>query len=378
MRLLISACDAAAAFHAIQVAKSAHADKRFDVHVVAQNPAADIFSRGGLPHTTFDLSRAESPVSSEGEALLEAARRLVEDVRPDALLCGLSTPFDGGIDEALLAVRSCSAFLLQDFWGEQNDFFGRAADILLVLDEYAADLSLERCSGRPIVIGSTRHANYRTLPFKLWRDEFRAKANISAEANVVGLFGQALHRNPGYMRTVVAWGRAMRSTERPLEAVYRPHPREGPADVESIQVLLRTMGINVRISDCSVSVEQSLAACDVVCTLFSNCLYDAAFINKFSDEPLFTPMALMFDRDIVNYYQEKVGFEQIPYLKADLAYPVLSERELAVALDDALQLETRQRFWLAAQNNLQDCEMAVSLALDEIAKVRILGSARPV
>jgi len=368
MRLVISACDAAAAHHLSQVIKEAMVDRRFDVHVVAQNPAADILRKNGLRPTEIKLQRAKRPDSPAGEALLDAARRVVADVKPDAVLCGLSTPLDGGLDEALLAVCDCTSYLLQDFWGEQNAFFGSAPDVLFVLDDMAARSTKERCPGRPVVIGSTRHSNYRTLSFERLREDVRAALAVSSDAKLVGLFGQALHHIPGYGRTVEAWCLALLAMECTPEALYRPHPRESRQEVARTQELFKTLGVSVKTVSSTVAVEQTIAACDVVCATFSNCLYDAAFVNRFASTPLVTPMTLMFDPDLVTYFDEKIKVKHLPYLQEELAYPVASSRELPADLDKALQYETKERFWRSAREKLPDSGLAISNLLDVVAK----------
>ena len=368
MHLLISACDAAAAYHLSPVIKQALADSRFDVHVVAQNPAAGILRKNGLRPGEIKLQRAKRPDSPAGEALLDAARRVVADVKPDALLCGLSTPLDGGLDEALLAVCGCTTYLLQDFWGEQNAFFGSAPDVLFVLDDLADRATRERCRGRSVVIGSPRHSGYSALSFERIREDVRGALGVSSETKLIGLFGQALHFIPGYKRTAEVWCLALGDMKCTPRALYRPHPRESREDVARIQELFKTLGVSVKIVSSTLTVEQTIVACDVVCATFSNCLYDAAFVNRFASTPLVTPMTLMFDPDLVTYFNEKVNVKHLPYLQEELTYPVASSQELPAALDKATQYETKERFWRSAREKLPDCGLAIFNLLDVVAK----------
>jgi hypothetical protein len=116
-----------------------------------------------------------------------------------------------------------------------------------------------------------------------------------------------------------------------------------------------------------------ISACDVVCAAFSNCLYDAAFLNHFSEKPLVSPLALFFDRDIVSYFRAIVNLDTFPYLKQGLVEPVNDAADLTRALSSALGEETKRRYWTNARANLEHPVRAVSMILDELAGRSLLG-----
>jgi hypothetical protein len=155
------------------------------------------------------LEKATSACSAEARLLLDFADNLLADVRPDALLGGLSTPFDGGIDEALFARANVPGFLLQDFWGERNAFFGRGPQTCLVLDRMAADLTAARHDIESVVVGSARHAAYERIEPIRRRTELRRALGLAEDTTVYSLFGQSLHNLEGYQATVEAWVEAV-------------------------------------------------------------------------------------------------------------------------------------------------------------------------
>src|SRR5690606_18822305 len=119
-RLLMTARDAGASFHLIEVARAALAAGDIALEVATQMPASRYFADAGIPHRALPLPAARAPDDASAAALLACADGLVETVRPDAVLCGLSTPGDGGIDEAVIARFAGPSLVLQDFWGEVN------------------------------------------------------------------------------------------------------------------------------------------------------------------------------------------------------------------------------------------------------------------
>ena len=367
LRLLMTARDAGASFHLIEVARAALAAGDIALEVATQMPASRYFADAGIPHRALPLPAARAPDDASAAALLACADGLVETVRPDAVLCGLSTPGDGGIDEAVIARFAGPSLVLQDFWGEVNAFFGRAADLYLALDEEGVLLPRTRHGREAVAIGSPRHSAYAGRDLPAVRAAMRARIGAGAGTAVLGFFGQALHGLEGYRRTLEAWARAVLAFPGRALAVYRPHPREKPEEAAWTVDRLRALGIATAVlGDCSV--EDALLACDVVCSAFSNCTYDTAYLNRFSPEPLATPVSLFFDPQIVDYFHRMVRLDEFPYLKAGLVLPVRNAADLAGAIRHAAGTAARRQYWEAAQR-LADPQQAPLRALTEVRRL---------
>jgi hypothetical protein len=366
LRLLISARDPAAAYHLTEVAKHALADPRFEVALVAQEPALSIMRTGGISPLPIPLEKALTVESEEAAALLGAAERILATTRPDAVLCGLSTPFDGGIDEAILARANAPRFLYQDFWGERNAFFGRGPDTCLVLDRMAAEMTWNRHRLPAVVVGSARHAAYADLAPADRRASVRLRLGLAGDVPVYSLFGQALASLDGYRKTVEAWVEAVKNLPGPRVAAYRSHPRENDEDRRRTLDVIRDAGLDVLSLD-GESVEDALLAGDVVGSAFSNCAYDAAYLNFFSGQPLLVPVCLFFEPGVVDYFQRIVRLKEWPYLKSGLVLPVYRHEDLSQALTSAAGDEAKRRYWEAARQNLVSPDGASQRVLDAIA-----------
>jgi len=347
-RLLITARDAAAALHLIEVAKVARARDDLVLEIVTQFPAAKFFQSADIPVTTIDLPAGKHADTEEAKALLAEADRLLSKFQPDSILCGLSTPFDAGIDEAILASFKGPSFVMQDFWGEANLILGRPADIYLSLDEEGVRLSRERHGLEAEIVGSPRHSAYRKLDLQRERIFTRARLGADDGQTVIGFFGQGLHHLDGYRRTVREWASAVNQFGSSCIPVYRPHPRESDDDCQWTCNTLREMGLDARMSE-EKDVEHALLGCDVVCSAFSNCTYDVAYLNYFSGQPLITPLSLFFDEEIIAYFRKMVRLSEFPYLKAGLVEEVKKVGDLAESLRSAAQPQTKLRYWQAAQ-----------------------------
>ena len=347
-RILVTARDAAAALHLIEVVRAASSRPDLIISTVTQSPATRYFRDAGISVEALDLPPALRHDGPEGAALMAAAREILERICPDAVLCGLSTPFDGGIDEAMLAAFAGPSFVLQDFWGEANGFFGRKADVYLALDEEAVRLSHERHNISATAVGSPRHSAYAQLDVSALRDRVRRELKVTPDTTVFGFFGQALHGLDGYRRTLLAWANAIRRYSGQVLTVYRPHPREKRTEIDHTIAILRDEGLECAIF-ADTDVEHALLVCDVVCSAFSNCSYDAAYLNRFSERPLITPASLFFDPEIVEYFRRMVRLAEFPYLKAGLVVPIRDAADLPELLVFAASAEGKARCWQAAQ-----------------------------
>jgi hypothetical protein len=363
-RLLITARDAAAALHLIEIANAARSRPEFSVEIVTQMPATRYFRSAGISSHVLDLPAAQTPESAEGSELLRSARNLVAELRPDAVLCGLSTPFDGGIDEAMIASFRGPRFVMQDFWGEANPFFGEKADLYFALDDEAVRLSAERHAAPAVVVGSPRHSAYAAMDIPSLRRQERLRLQVPGEASVIGFFGQALHHLEGYRRTLDRWIDAVIGQPGPCIALYRPHPREREEDSRWTFDRLRRTGIRCIMSD-GQDVEHALLACDVVCSAFSNCTYDVAYLNYFSEEPLITPVSMYFDEEIISYFRRMVKLAEFPYLKAGLVMAVRDADQLTSTLAAAATSVEKRRYWENARHLANPAD-APSRVLDHI------------
>lgn len=354
IRLLASARDPAAALHMVAVCRAIERDSRFTLHLVAQAPAAGMLRAAGLPVRELPSLRAQQPGDVAAVELLKLADGILDELKPDILLCGLSAPSEGGIDEALLARRQVPALLIQDFWGEQNHFFGAAPDLTVVLDAYAAQLTWHRHGTPTLVAGSPRHSEYSGFDIGAARTRVRAMfaADTAAAKRVfIGLFGQPLHRFPGYQRTLDAWAQAVHGLPGTVHVIYRPHPRDTARDLSMTQRWLADRRIDfVTLQD--ETTEDAIAACDAACTIFSNCAYDAAYMNYFSPTPLLTPVLMLFDPELRSVLAETGDYMRLPYIAGGLTLPVWREEDLAGALGRAAGEPCQAAVWAAARREL--------------------------
>jgi hypothetical protein len=364
IRLLITARDVAGALHLVEVARIAVRDPRFEVTVIAQEPAATRFAAAGIAARTVAWPTVTSASNPFADSLRSEARSLLDAIEPDVILTGLSTPFDASLDEAILAEARVPTALYQDFWGEQNLILGRGADHILAIDQQAAERNLARFGKPSIVVGSARHSAYATLDIDGCRARVRRSINASGEQHVIGFFGQALHALPGYRRTVTQFIDSVR-TIKDVRLILRPHPRENAAQREETRSMFAKAGLDAAfVSD--GAVEDALAACDVVVSLFSICTFDAAYLNRFASSPMAVPMSLLFDQEIAAYCRQHGNYFDFAHHTQGLVKPVYEAEQLPEALAQAVRPEARHEAWQRAHEFLPDPALAPQRVLDHM------------
>ena len=124
LRLLVSARDPGAAQVLLPVLARAAADRRLELCVVAQEPAAGILRRAGFEVGDVRCPALVSSSSPNASNLLDEADEILRRTAPHALLAGLSGP-GIGIDEALLVrAKSIATYTIQDYPGYRVEGFG--------------------------------------------------------------------------------------------------------------------------------------------------------------------------------------------------------------------------------------------------------------
>jgi hypothetical protein len=368
IRLLITARDVAAALHLVQVARVARQDARFNVTIAAQEPAIGHFVAAGLEVERVPALAVTSAADPAAHELRATAKELLDRMEPAAVLVGLSTPFDAGIDEAILAEARVPSVLYQDFWGEQNLILGRGADHILAIDQQAAERNETRFGHSSIVVGSARHAAYATLDIEACRTRARQAIGVSADQRVVGFFGQALHHLPGYRRTIARFIEALALQAEPVQLLVRSHPREDASRRRETAAMFAAANL-ATVPAIDGPVEDAIAATDVVVSLFSICTFDTAYLNRFASRPLAVPMSLLFDEEIAAYCRQHGNYIDFAHHTEGLVKPVYDAATLPAQLTAALDPATKREVWTNAHRYLPDPAGTPMRVLDVIAAV---------
>ena len=164
-KIIVSMRVSGAATHLIELVRYLKKDRRFDTTIVAQNPASNFLKSNKIDFIDLALNTSKSIDSRLSKKIIKKAHELIKVIKPKLIICGLSTPFDGGIDEAFyLTSNKIPCFVYQDQWGENNSFFGKSADYYFVLDKLAKKINTKhRPDSKNIIVGPLKYKKFEDI-----------------------------------------------------------------------------------------------------------------------------------------------------------------------------------------------------------------------
>ncbi len=329
-RLLISARDPGAANNLGPVALLAQATAGVHLDLVASAPADNILRAQGL----LPVSVAHQP-----ERLPDTAKTLIDRLRPDAILVGLSGP-EPGIDEALLAAAgSIRTWALQDFWGDLNNGFGAYADTYLVRDQTAARLTHQRAGVSTEVTGSPAQQQIpASLQQRLLARRLRTRHGLHSSAPLLVLASQPLWRQPGYRETL----RDLLHSLPQGKLLVRMHPRESEHDRRRMRHLLR-QHCRIRWAFSDEPFDALLAAADLLLSAFSNSGLDKALYNHAAPRHAGTPVFLLHQPRLRSLYRDWTGLADHPLNASGASFGISAKGQLRSGLRRALSRPARAR-----------------------------------
>lgn len=363
MRLLVSARDTGAAAHMAEIVPSLSTAADIDVTLVADDPALSYLRGRGLRPRAFAGASIATPTDAGARALRNAARQLLQEVKPQALLVGLSGP-GIGLDEALLAEASAiPTYAVQDYPGWVVEGFDVKPQTFFVSDALSAMMTRLRLNGaRLVVAGSAKHGAYARLNTLSLRTAGRAM--LGGCGLHIGFYGQPAWFLPGYERAITGFASALVAIGG-VKPFYRPHPKETAGERARVLSIFSHAGQTLQM-DPNETVEQSLCAADLVVTCFSSCGADQIHLQKQSLSPLGAVFYLFTEDDLRRHHSAHAGSDVPLYATMELALLATDPKTLAANLRSALDPTTARAMWQRTRLVLPDSAAAPDVMLAAI------------
>ncbi len=302
-RLLLSARDPAAAAAMAAIVRKAMADPRFEPVLAAAPPACDILA------PSFAVERCDA---SQTDGILAQAGRLLDRIRPDAVIAGLSGP-EPGLDEALIKLAAVPTFAVQDFWGDVNAGFGCHADTYFVQDRYAAELTRTRApEARTTIVGSVKHSNWTKYDVAELRRAARAAMGVQEGKPVIAFFGQPFGQAPGRHQTLEAIGRVLAEQAPGTHLFFKPHPKETAREREENQSCLGAAGAAVHPMPAHMDPLSAVAVADLQISILSTVSLDLCVLGQISPVPLGIPIHAPLDPQLRDWLYRQFLVNRMP------------------------------------------------------------------
>ena len=142
LRLLCSCRDPGSALSMAPIIRQFQKSNNVNLKILAENPACKMFISDPQLRSEDILEVKDA----DPELLSKKVLLIFEDFQPDGVLCGVSGP-GSGVDECLLKIAhdvGIRRFTFQDYWGFLNPVSNQCHDMILVVDEYAKELTNAR------------------------------------------------------------------------------------------------------------------------------------------------------------------------------------------------------------------------------------------
>jgi hypothetical protein len=320
-RLLLTARDPAAVGHVVVLFKYLSSD--YEIVVAASGAAKSILLEKGIGCISFEMANGNDYIrtNEDSKPLLNAARTLLKQTNPDAIIASLSS-FGAGIDEAVIATATAPNFAVQDFWGDVNLNLGVPASLYFVMDEFAAEISSQKWNVNCFITGSIRHAAYADLDILALRQKGRKIAGADDEIKLIGWFGQTF-KVPGYADTVESFKHGLTNLPQKTLLIYRGHPKF--SEDHNIELGMLTDATTSFYNATNIgSNELWLCSCDLIATPFSLCGLDHAYLSFHSSKPIGSVVYIMTNKAIRSFVEKDYGFVGFPTLRMGLGEIVFS------------------------------------------------------
>jgi hypothetical protein len=370
VRLLFTARDPGAAGHVGAVARRAFQRGDCDVVLAADGPARGAWIAGGWNVIAFEGGVVVD--GSDPSALLSAARALVDDVRPDAIVTGLSGP-EAGLDEALHQVSRVPVYAVQDFPGDVNRVLQRRPDNVFVADEEAARLTRGRSSSRVIVSGAPKHA--RLADVDVAGEALAALARVPAEVFAFGVYLQPLEHLSGYWTSMTNVLEAVTGMPGARVVLARAHPK-APDAASRLVAEAHAMGLPA-LDVSTWPLERALIRSDVLLTATSTVSSDAIVLARLHGT---TPPAVVhvLAPEVARDTWAYGNIDEIPIVSQGLAERVGPDvTAIAAGISRALDPKRRSRLAEVLPAIIPDARNAPDKILDVVFRdLALAGSAR--
>jgi hypothetical protein len=331
-KILFSARDPGAAGHIKALIHYFCAHGRFEVILTASGVALEMLAQEGLEPIPFHLPGGIDSIQpgQDPGLLLQEAKGLLDRLQPDAVLTSLSS-LGVGIDEALLATAEVPTFALQDFWGDVNLGLGVPADLYLVMDDFAAELSRKRWGVKALAVGAPKYTLYRDLDIMALRRKTRRLLGAKPDDRVIGWFGQSPEM-PGHEAVFQDFLNALASIEEKPKLFLREHPKFLWGRLEHLEAAQAILGMSVADTTGTGTTEEWLAACDLVVTLNSLCGLDHGFLSAYSPGPIGSVLYLATNKLARQFISEKCGMLGFPILQQGIGHLIINRGEITSAV----------------------------------------------
>lgn len=373
IKLLITARDPATAVSWQILVPYLLQHPHFQIKLLLQAPAVEILLKSLKLNSSLDGQNIDIESFEPQENLEEKMHEVkivFQEFQPEVVLTGISGP-DIGVDEAALKVAEehhIPSYALQSFWGDINQATGALPNTAFVLDDEAKYITAQRYPTiRSVPIGSIKHVDFKHYDSLSIRNLKRpGLVDLKNGEVLVSFYGQPILDIKGYFATIEALVRQLKQWQRPFKLMYRPHPKESDELKNKTWNLFQQAFADKVCWDETGNLVESLCVSDLVVSVFSTCGFDSLYLNEMAVKAFSSSVYLWFDSDLISWWQDYSGLQEMPLISEDLLLLVDKEEAMLEVFEQGLKPEVQERLRENAKLHLPDPSNAVDKMITTI------------
>jgi hypothetical protein len=345
-KIVFTSRDPGAAAQLLPIIEQVTKDGRIIPYVVASGAALEIMTSAGHKCIPFEEGVASSydqydyplqPADAHVLGLIDQARGYLNALGPAILVTGQSS-MGFGVDEIFMyAARTfkpyITTFTFFDFWGGLNCLGGKHADHLLVMDEFAANLTAPGRQCQIHVVGSPKHEVSSQVNVEEIRRQGRIALHLAPETLAISFFAQTA-KIAGYLDNFACLVATLSDMERQdFTFIIKAHPKE-PEETGKLVEYARSKGLVPLVVTDPTENLKLLAASDIITLCSSLICLDHAYLSSSAAAPIGCVIYLAVGEEIKAYMRENYGFVRNPLVQMGLGHVTETKTDLERQLAD--------------------------------------------
>jgi len=297
----------------------------FDIKLLASGVGYDYLTSAGLKPDLFEINGYScidtKDSKSKKNQWITKSYTLLEEIRPNAVFCGMST-VGLGIDEFILYGATTKnanipSFQFLDSWGTFNFFEDGYPDLYFGIDRATELKGLSRCKSPVLPVGSPKHFSYSRFNILNKKQKAKSLLHVTDNEFLLGYFGQDPYAQGhlfNFKRIIDSIDKYSHQCNTTFKLILKPHP----AYLElygAYWQYLENKKIELIKDVTNIKLEDQLCACDIVMTHYSTVVLDHAYLSSYAANPIGVVLYLLAGDEIKNYIQDEFGYWRNPLLE---------------------------------------------------------------
>lgn len=328
------------------------------IFIYASDPAYSILKYNGYPVCLYEI---EGNIAiDENSPLVEPAINIVKNIlderKPDAVICGLSSGLYG-IDEFIIfLIKSRTlhipCFQLLDYWHSLHHYKDTCPDTYFVIDKETILVDYKNIQAPMQEVGSPKHFAYTLKKVDAIKKNIREYYQIKETETLIGFFGQnpILEGQFDNFKILVDCIERLHQMGKDVVFIYKPHPGYLNS-YDTFNNYLNTKSFKRYNLGENKNIIDILCLCDIITTCYSTVAIDHAYLSYAASKAIGAVIHLRYGDGIKRLIKETFIFDKSSLIKDVKSFDANTEDELfEMLLSDVEHQKLQKEYYQSVKN----------------------------